>query len=436
MNRHELYRPLLERTLENLQLQHLARRFDFGSESRVASVLVREINDRMDDVESALGIRRVRPFELYLKKGSREIILPLFKPEYLEPILDGGTLAHSRQLVMTECSRIQREVFPKATRRDLLARIHPWALVRKKGPSRYVDHLATKITPLRDEDSEGLRAMVDEIRPLKPTRRMQRLDLMAPRSVLASLTDFVAREAGLGPVVAQTLVEEIVSLRNIVCPRKETLRSGEMPVLATHVRASLSEETRTKFRRLAPVIITLWAPGELTDNPPSAALFLKDLQRRMVRVCFEAYRQDGLLTQMDLQWIFQMSSARISELIRSFQKDHSIIVPTPGTVLDAGRSMTHKDIIVGLHLAGYSVMEIAKRTYHSPRAVDNYVGTFESVLILYLFGLPPHLMARTLNRSPGLINEHLKLAEETFGDGEEVREFLREKGVKVPTIAS
>jgi len=436
VNRHELYRPLLERTLENLQLQHLARCFDFGSESRVAAVLVKEINSRMDEVEAVLGITRVRPFELYLKRNGRELILPLFRPEYLGPILDGGTFADSRRLVTEECSRRLREAFPKAGRSDLSALIHPWALVRRRGPGRYVDRLVTEMAPPADEDPCGLRAMIDDIRPLRPTRRVQKLDLMAPRSVLSSLAEFVSREAGLGPVVARKLVEEMVSLRNIVCPRKETLRSGEMPVLSTHVRAGLSKETRTKFRRLAPVIITVWAPGEMTDNPPAAVPFLQGLQRRIVRVCFEAYRQDGLLTLMDLQWIFQMSAARISELIHSFHREHSIIVPTPGTVLDAGRSMTHKDVIVNLHLAGYSVMEIARRSYHSPRAVDNYVGTFESVMILYLFGLPPHLMARVLNRSPGLIGEHLKLVEETFGDGEAVRDFLRKKGVRIPTIAS
>ncbi len=435
MNRHELYRPLLERTLENFQLQHLARRFDFGSESRVAAVLVREINSRMDEVEATLGIRRLKPFELYLKLGNREIILPLFSPEHLEPILNGGTFADSRRLVEEGCLDRLRHVFPKAQRRDLLALIHPWALARR-GSHRYVDQLMTDIAPPPDGDPGGLRAMIDGIRPANLSQRVQRLDLMAPRSVLSSLSEFVSREAGLGPVVSQKLVEEMVTLRNVVCPRKETLKSGQMPVLSTHVRASLSEETRTRFRRLAPAIITVWAPGELRDSPPSTPAFLKNLERRIVRVCFEAYRQDGLLTLMDLQWIFQMSSARISELTRSVQRRHSIVVPTPGTVLDAGRSVTHKDIIVNLHLAGYSVMEIAKRTYHSPRAVDNYIGTFESVLILYLFGLPAHLMSRVLGRSRGLIVEHLELVKEAFGDGETVRNFLREKGVKIPTIAS
>lgn len=435
MNRQEQYRPLRERTLESFQLRHLARRFDFGSESRVARVLVGEINARLDEMEARMGLRRVRPFELYVKRGGRDLMLPLFRPEYLNPLLAGGTFADARELVMAECGERLRQAFPRAGRRELLALIDPWALVRRNGPKRYVDRLGTEFAPPEENgEVRELRAMISRLQPCKPTRRAHALDLMMPRSLRSSLVRFVTREAGLGPVVAHKLVEEVVSLRNIVCPRKGILRSGEMPILATHVRASPSEETRTRFRRLAPVILTVWAPGEQTKEPPPTEPYLKALQRRIVRVCFEAYRQDGLLTQMDLQWIFQISSARVSELIRSFQKEHGIIVPTPGTVLDAGRSMTHKDIVVHLHLAGYSVMEIAKRTYHSPRAVDNYIGTFEAVLILYLFDVPLHLMARVLGRGHNLIREHLNLVQETFGDGETVRAYLQGKGVKVPTV--
>jgi len=68
--------------------------------------------------------------------------------------------------------------------------------------------------------------------------------------------------------------------------------------------------------------------------------------------------------------------------------------------------------------------------------VNSYITTFESVLILYLYRLPPHLMAHLLKRRIGLITEHLKLLEQAFGNAESIRDFLREKGVKIPTIAS
>jgi len=436
VNRHEVYRPLVERNLENYQTQYLARRYDFGKESRIAALIVAEVNRRMDEVDSCLGVKRARPFELCVCRRSQAVTLPLFRPEYLEPILAGDTFAEARRLVFNACAERLEQVLHQVEPEQVLAFIDPWALVRRKGPNRYIDNLQEEVLPLDERDTAAWRHELDRIRPQMPTARLGVLDLSAPQRVVKSLVQFVVTESGLGPVVARQLVEELITLRNICCPMTGQLRHGEMPFLATHVHASLSEEIATRFRRQAPVILTVWEPEELRRPPRSVPEYLAQLKRRIVRVCFEAYRQNGLLSLMDLQWIFQISSARISELIRSFQKEHNIVVPTPGTVLDAGRSMTHKDIIVNLHLQGYTVKEIARITYHSPRSVDNYIGTFQGVMILRLFGVPPRLMASLLRKSLGLIEEHLELIRKFYPNEDKLRQYLSKQGVKSLSIIS
>ena len=84
-----LYRPLLERSLLNYQVQYLARHYDFGKQSRVAALIVEEVNLQMQKAEAQLGIRRVAPFHMYLKWKGQELFLPLFSPEYLDPIPGG-----------------------------------------------------------------------------------------------------------------------------------------------------------------------------------------------------------------------------------------------------------------------------------------------------------------------------------------------------------
>lgn len=387
-----------------------------------------EINRRMEETEELLGIKRVKPFELYVQKGQSQARLPLFHPEYLEPILAGGDFAMSRQLILKRCLKSYRQGFSKGSQGDLVRIIDPWSLVRKKGPSSYVDQLCQETQPYSKSDAISWDRIIEQIQPLLPSDRLQALDMLAPGRVLKELTEFVATEAGLGRVVARQLVEEVISLRHICCPRTRELKPYEMPLIVTHVSARLSDEMATRFRQLAPVIITVWQPEEL-EQPETVPGFLAQLKRRIVRVCFEAYRQNGLLTLMELQWIFQISTARISELIRSVQREHTLIVPIPGTILDAGKSMTHKDVIVGLHLEGYTVREISRITHHSPRAVDNYIGTFEGVLLLHLFGVAPEMMARLLKRGISLINEHLKLVREhTTGINKKSRNILSPKG--------
>lgn len=429
MNRHVQYRPLLDRTLERYQIQHLARRYDFGPESRIAEMLVRHINTRMAEAESDLGVERLPPWTLALRTQRGRIGLPLFRPDYLEPLLAGEDFRAARRRVRTACLEALRQHRPRATETDLLALIDPWALARRRGPSRYVDHLEMKVDPARR--SADWQSWIDTIRPRCPLDRLDTLDVSAPEDVLAELSAFVSAETHRGPLVARQLVEETITLRNACCPRTSQLDPGEILVLATHVRAHPGTELAARFRRQTPVILTLWTAEELArPRPLRVPEQLEELKRRLVRVCFEAYRQDGLLSLLDLQWLFQISSARVSELLRSVHREHNIVVPTPGTILDAGRSMTHKDVIVGLHLAGYSVREIARKTYHSPRAVDHYIGTFEAVLILKHYGVPPPLMARLLRRGRTLVQEHLDLVDKLQVDEARLFASTQQKGVE------
>lgn len=431
MNRHKLYRPLLERTLENYQVQHLARRYDFGKESLIAHLLVKEINSQVERAEEAIGIKRVKPFELYLKKGHSDAALPLFLPSYLEPILNGGDFNQSRALVIKECWERYRRSFPEKRKEGLLKLIDPWQKVPKKGPSIYVEQLTDKNSSYDPKDSTKWAGFINEIKPVPPTERLHMPDVSAPQKLLQKFTQFAVTEAGIGPLIARQLVEDVITLRNICCPRTGELKSGEMPLLVTHVSARLSEDYATCFRQLAPVIITVLNREEQTSMPETVPEYIELFKKRLLRVCFEAYRQNGLLTLMELQWIFQISTARISELLRSLQLEYNLVAPTPGTILDAGKSMTHKKVIVGLHLEGHTVKDIARITHHSPRAVDNYIGTYEAVLILYLFGMPPPLMARVLNRSIALIREHIELADKVFEDHLAIKKYLKTQGVKI-----
>ena len=424
-----LYRPLLERSLLNYQVQYLARHYDFGKQSRVAALIVGEVNAQMEQAEVQLGIRRVPPFHLYLKWKGQELLFPLFAPEYLEPILrDEGGFRVSREMMITSCRKEARKA--RMAPVELLGVVDPGYFVRH-GPRRHEPQIAldsrrSKITSWR----ESIRGQIETLCPSSPLQRIDALDTGAPVSVVRQLSQFVKREAGCGPTVSNQLVQDLLTVRNVCCPRMRHLNSGEMPVLATSVNAHLSEEVAARFRRLKPIILTVWTEEELKTCSWGDPLPDEQMAKRIVRVCFEAYRQGGLLSLMDLQWIFHISVRKISELIRRAQRECTIIVPTPGTVLDAGRSMTHKDIVIELHLQGHTVKEIARMTYHSPRAVDNYIGTFESVLILDLYHIPKRLMARILKKGISLVEEHLRLARKHFRDEEDRKRLLAWKGVK------
>lgn len=430
MDRYEKYRPLIERTLENYQVQHLARKYDFTKESLVSRLLVAEINKNMEAAEASIGITRVKPFCLYVKKGTKEAVLPLFSPHYLEPMLKGESFNAARSMVAGELAKIYKKSFRKKYKGDFLSTTYSWSQFHLRSKRKYKNNLAKKPLLYNKEDNLKWDKFISSINPASPLKRINVLDASAPDKVIEKLTEFVKEEVGFGNILARQLVQDIITIRNIVCPRTRELKSGEMPMLVTHVSARLSEDTTTRFRQLAPVIVTVLSKEEQSDYPNNTIEFLNIFKKRIMRITFEAYKQNGLLTLAEMQWIFMISATRISEVIRSVQCEHNIIIPTPGTVLDAGRSMTHKDIIVKLHLEGLNVKEISRITHHSPRSVDSYIGTFEAVLILYLYKMPVQLMSRILGRGVTLIHEHLKLIDEVYADVTEIKKDLIRKGVR------
>jgi len=430
MDRHEIYRPLLERTLENYQMQHLARKYDFGRQSLVSKLIIERINKTMDEAEIVLGITRVKPFCLYLKNKNQMAILPLFSSEYLEPLLKGNTFNEAKSMVIDKLFKIYSRSFAKKGRDNFLSIVNPWSAARLKSPGSYKKNYVKKPRSYESMDSQKWGQFVQSANTSSPLKRLNIADMYAPEKAVQELCLFIQKEVGFGNVLARQLVEDIVSIRTAVCPRTCQLKSGEMPMLVTHVSAKLTEDTDTRYRKLAPVIITVLSKEEIDRLPDSMDEYLETFSKRILRVCFEAYRQNGLLTLQEMQWIFMVSATRISELIRSAECSHNIIVPTPGTILDAGRSITHKDIIVKLHLEGHNVKDIARITYHCPRSVDNYIGTFEAVLILYLYKMPTRLMSRILGKGITLIQEHLRLIDEVYEDVNAIKEELIRKGVR------
>ena len=106
-------------------------------------------------------------------------------------------------------------------------------------------------------------------------------------------------------------------------------------------------------------------------------------------------------------------------------------MPTAGTVLDMGRTLTHKTIVVEMALEGLSTQQIAKRIFHTPEAVDYYLRLFDRVLVLLFFRMPPHLMRQVTGHSLALINEHLALAKKHFPTEKDLVDYLTNRGVEL-----
>ncbi len=122
--------------------------------------------------------------------------------------------------------------------------------------------------------------------------------------------------------------------------------------------------------------------------------------------------------------------------LEAYQERFGVLLPTAGTVLDMGRTLTHKTIVVELALQGLSTTEIARRTYHAPSSLDAYLRLFDRVLMLVYYRVPERAMHRITGTSPALVKEHLELAKKHFPDPDAIKNYLVSRGVKVEELAS
>ncbi|OIQ58999.1 hypothetical protein MTIN_25660 [Moorella thermoacetica] len=74
--------------------------------------------------------------------------------------------------------------------------------------------------------------------------------------------------------------------------------------------------------------------------------------------------------------------------METYHERFGVLLPTAGTVLDMGRTLTHKALVVEMALEGLTTQEIARRTYHTQEAVDNYLRLFDRVLLLRYYRVP------------------------------------------------
>ncbi|MGE5573636.1 MAG: DUF1670 domain-containing protein [Bacteroidota bacterium] len=110
---------------------------------------------------------------------------------------------------------------------------------------------------------------------------------------------------------------------------------------------------------------------------------------RIKRLCTEAYQQGVALSRADLAYLAGLS-------------------------VDA----VQHTIVVEVYRSGMSAQETARKIYHSPGAVDEYLKTFDRLLVLQHFGSPERLMVQVTGHSLSLIEEHLAIADKHFSTAE------------------
>lgn len=234
----------------------------------------------------------------------------------------------------------------------------------------------------------------------------------AKRSLKQQLQSKFLNEYGYerGPVVASAIVADI--LDQIEQAYSDQLPPGHLNWLAVPLKngckgksPDIKELVTVRLQMVTEQEVALLNDQKLLGQQAAKRAFN---QQRFARWCQEAYAQGGLLTLFDLSLLSGLGEAQAGNLLRQYEQEHQITLPTRGTVHDIGPAVSHKAEVIRRFLRAQSPATIARDLNHTQQAVDSYIKDYEVTRKL-VQKFPIKEVPALSRRSASLVKEHVKL---------------------------
>jgi len=219
--------------------------------------------------------------------------------------------------------------------------------------------------------------------------------------------------------VAQAVTDDLLGLLERSFPLADSLRPGELVVFADAHDPDFVSGERVADRPVVPVTVPVHTEQaqEIWRGDESAS---RRRARIAILIASAAWEQGGVMTVVGLAELLHATPSTVSKDLRTL----AVEVATKGWMEDAGATLTHKDLIVGLDQYGLTGEEITWLTRHAPVNRDRYVKTYRRAeAFMRLEGRIPTAdeLARVLRLRSHVAAQYVRLLERFHGDGEDDR---------------
>ena len=214
-----------------------------------------------------------------------------------------------------------------------------------------------------------------------------------------------------GSRTRQTLVNAIYNMVLKFFPETDHLRQGQIVWATVHKDARGAYGKSIKDTELTPVVLTLVQAEDATDRAQGKKL--REIKKEAaVRLCQEAYAQNGCLTETELAVMLKMSQPTVGHYLREYEAEHKTVLPRRGTIHDMGPTLTHKKIIIEkLFIEQKTVQQVIRETCHSARAIERYITSFKQILLCYRKGMNIDEISFSVRKTKNLVQEYLDIIE-------------------------
>jgi hypothetical protein len=230
------------------------------------------------------------------------------------------------------------------------------------------------------------------------------------------------------PFEAEAIVEKVHQIYTPLLETTQGLKPGQIQVVV--IDASVAPNVPLAKAKQKLVTLTLQAGEDIETRSKGSVPELR--QKRLCRMCQEAFQQGGLLTLEDLANLFNCG---VRTLVNDLAvlRNKNIVPPLRSTTKDMGRAITHRRLIITLWLQGFEYSEIARKACHSVDSVANYVDKFKRCAALFTSGFDVPTVALMVKLSTALTHEFQRIHSDLQGVPHRLREleeFLKKNRVR------
>lgn len=215
-------------------------------------------------------------------------------------------------------------------------------------------------------------------------------------------------EQGMGcsPFVSEAICNVVKEVYLPILNSPTNIQPGQM--LFTCLHQSNGPSVAIKDAKMVTVTLTIDAGAQ--DVSVRAQGGIEALRRhRIVRLCAEAYSQQGLLTVEDLAYrLLNVGERTIQRDLAALRKEKHWPA-LRSTIKDIGRTVTHRTLLIKHWLMGDELSDLQRKYNHSLCAIENYINTFKRVVLLEHQRYSVEKTAYLLKISQALVRAHRQI---------------------------
>ena len=293
------YMGLLKKDYIDTLVSDISTRFDFNTNSWISESIVTFFNETIEQWEKNENIIRLKPGDILLPYKDNNVTISLFDKEFITMLVETKLFPPYKKRILNKTLAHLKDVDKDANLENVYNLISHRDLVPVSKPGINLNDISSTNPPY---------PLVNPHDIVKTVPKFNYENLILPIDIKNKLIDFCIENIGLKHFFAENLVNYFILRRTLFLPLKSSLKPGQMVWIGSCFKKT-KKVGCVKIEALRkPIILTLYTENEMKQKCTDLKELDKRMMKQLARITTEAYLQETLLPQDELQLFYLRST--------------------------------------------------------------------------------------------------------------------------------